>query len=122
MLRREEELRLSAAVQERYAAVEIDSSDLDWMHVTEELQRQVVREFGATEDTEVEALMALRHGATKGRYQSLYVRYQRARQGELLVGDRVPNCRLVDVEMKATSLHDEIDDQRPVCLLAGSYS
>jgi len=122
MLRREEELRLSAAIQERYATVEIDSSDLDWMHVTEELQRQVVREFGATEDTEVQALMVLRHGATRGPYQPLYVRFQRARQGELRVGDRVPNCRLVDIEMKETSLHDEINNQKPVCLLAGSYS
>lgn len=125
MLRREEELRLSAEVQAQYAAVEVDSSERDWMDVTVELQRQVVREFGASEHEEGAALAALREGALRCEsFTPLYVKYQRARRGDLAVGDAAVDCELLKLDGRATTLLSEANDGegRPTCVLAGSYS
>ncbi|KAI7840526.1 hypothetical protein COHA_005825 [Chlorella ohadii] len=59
MLRREDELRLSAEVQEAYAAAEL-REDTDWMEVTEGLQRRVLREFGVPPHQEETALRHFR--------------------------------------------------------------
>jgi len=128
MLRREEELRLSPEVQARYAAVEVDGSDVDWMHVTEQVQRCVVREFGASLHQEAGAIHAMREAAQEGTggFVPLYVRYQRARLGQLRVGDNAPDCSLATLHAEPTTLLSctnvaEADDM-PVCVVAGSYS
>lgn len=124
MLRREEELRLSTEVQEHYAAVEVDSSEQDWMDVTVELQRRVVREFGASEHEEGAALAALREGALQCEtgFTPLYVKYQRARRGDLAVGDAAVNCELLQLDGRGTTLLSEVSEGQPTCVLAGSYS
>lgn len=123
MLRREEELRLSEEVQEQYAAVEVDDSDLDWMHITDALQRRVVREFGATSENEGEALAALRRAAREDHdFTPLYVRYQRARQGDLHAGSEVVECPLLKLDGTPTTLLSETATTSTSCVLAGSYS
>lgn len=125
MLRREEELRLSEEVQAEYAAVEVDGSDSDWMDVTDELQRAVAREFGATARTEAAALHAMRQAAANAirGFTPLYVRFQRAREGDLTIGERLRDCPLLDLHMQPTTLHKAVAaGKRVSCVLAGSYS
>jgi len=91
---------LSPEVQARYAAVEVDRSDIDWMHVTEQ--------------------------AGTGGFVPLYVRYQRARLGELCVGDDAPDCSLATLDAQPTTLLNHTkaaeEEDMPRCLMAGSYS
>lgn len=124
MLRREEELRLSEEVQAKYAAVEVDGSERDWMDVTEQLQRSVVREFGASHRTEAAALHAMRRGAANGGgFTPLYVRFQRAREGDLRCGEQLRDCPLLGLDMEPTSLQTAVaQGKRVSCVLAGSYS
>lgn len=119
---------MSPEVQARYAAVEVDRSDIDWMHVTEQLQRRVVREFGVSLHEEADATQAMREAAQAGTggFVPLYVRYQRARLGELCVGDDAPDCSLATLDAQPTTLLNHTkaaeEEDMPVCLVAGSYS
>ncbi|PRW59105.1 iodothyronine deiodinase [Chlorella sorokiniana] len=88
MLRREDELRLSAEVQEAYAAAEL-REDTDWMEVTEGLQRRVLREFGVPphqEETALRHFRAAPHMHPELKPLAIYHRHQRSRQGPGLVG------------------------------------
>lgn len=120
---REEQLRLSPEVQAAYTAAEVDSSDSDWLLVTEELQRRVVREFGATDENEAATLCALRRAALDNEeFVPLYVRFQRARLGQLRIGNAVADCELMKIDGGVTSLENELRPESTTCVLAGSYS
>jgi hypothetical protein len=58
-LQREDELRLSSEAQQQYAAAEL-REDVDWMEVTDGLQRRVLREEGIAEEHLEHALRAMR--------------------------------------------------------------
>lgn len=58
-LQREDALRLSSEVQQQYAAAEL-REDVDWMEVTDGLQRRVLREEGVAEEQLEVALRAMR--------------------------------------------------------------
>lgn len=99
MLRAEEAARLSEATQAAYAEAERGGSD--WLHVTEALQRRLLREeAGVPPERTAAALFALRAAAqlfprdAELRSIPLYVRHNRAAQGGLREGDAVPDVPL----------------------------
>jgi len=125
MLIRENELRTCEETQEIYALAE-RRCDTDWMEVTEELQRRVLREFGV-EDVEV-GLKALRCAwqlypdDPELREIPLYVKYNRARKGTLCVGDDAPNTDVVSLDLSKEKLFKFMVDDVPLVIIAGSYS
>ena len=96
MLRRENELRLSPSVQALYRAEHDvkDERENGWITVTEELQREVAREFGI--DPAVGASLMQRAewifvGETDAIIElSLYRKFNRMENGALNVGDVAP--------------------------------
>jgi hypothetical protein len=127
MLRRENELRLSEETQEKYAAAEA-STDTDWLAVTEALQKQVVMEFGYDDSME-DALYCLRCASQlypndpAMKEIPLYVKYNRARDGQLKEGDEAPNTVAVDLNGTSCKLLDCVaDTNKPLVVVAGSYS
>ncbi|CAF3755235.1 unnamed protein product [Rotaria magnacalcarata] len=122
MLIRENELRLSNEYQKRYCEAE-QSSSSSWLDITDELQRQVIREFNL-EDEMHEALLCLRC-ATQiyPDLQSipLYVKYNRARDGDLRIGDIVPNVPVVQLDGQDSQLFEGLKPSSTV-LIGGSYS
>lgn len=129
MLRRENELRLSDETQKKYMEAE-KKSEADWINVTLELQRQVVREFGIRNiDRGVHAIQSAysRYGATDSDFFEipLYVRYNRARQGDLKEGEPAVNISKlfhVDDITKTSNLFDFAKPAVPLVVLAGSYT
>lgn len=141
MLERENELRLSDEVQAMYAAVERDESEHDWIEVTENLQRELLREFSIPLELEVEALRTLRKAAREDPELCeipLYSvkRFQRARRGDLQAQDAVVDCSMMRLDGATTTLLSELmahgaagsSQQGEVCggmpllIAAGSYS
>ncbi|GAQ85120.1 hypothetical protein KFL_002200060 [Klebsormidium nitens] len=126
MLRREHELRHSPATQKKYAEAE-KMEVTDWMDVTIELQKQVVREFGLEGNME-SALLQLRTAARTYpddpdfRELPLYVKYQRSRAGHLKPGDSVPDIMLMKLDGALQRLKDLAAGARPLVLLAGSMT
>ena len=139
MLKRENELRLSADTQAEYTrARRVDPDGLPLVvAVTERLQQRVAREFGfASEDPDSEqstargvellrSAQALFPGDDEIRAIPLYVRYNRMRRGELSVGDACPDARLLRItdgsDTRLTAFQGA-DSDRPLVLLAASWS
>jgi hypothetical protein len=129
MLRRENELRLSEETQRKYQEAE-RKSETDWMEVTIELQRQVVREFGIKDiERGVHAIQSAysRYGSTDKDFFDipLYVRHNRARQGDLVEGEPAANTTKLfhmDEPSKTSNLFDFAKPGAPLVVLAGSYS
>lgn len=124
MLIRENELRRSSEYQQRYQDIESDRmSTSSWLNVTDELQRQVIREFQLDDDME-EALNCLRCATQIYPELSsipLYVRHNRARDGDLKEGEMVPDVPVVQLDNKETTLYNNLKNQ-PTVLISGSYS
>ena len=128
MLARENELRLSSEVQRRFEEAE-KSGATDWIEVASELQKQVMMEFNVTPSER--ALRAYRCAANRHEI-SLYVKYNRARQGDLAVGSEAPNVPLVSIDgqedhtgqakVETTLLLANQKADRPLIVIAGSIS
>lgn len=120
MLERENELRVSEEVQLRFEEAERSGSTTDWIEVATEVQKEVLREFNVAQ----EALHAYRCAANKHQV-SLYVKYNRARQGDLKVGSQAPDVPVGSIENGGSSLQSLLGAQhmdRPLVIIAGSLS
>ena len=123
MLKRDNELRLSESVQKRFEEAERSGSQTDWIEVATHVQLEVLREFNVS----AKALHAYRCAANKHDI-SLYVKYNRAREGKLKVGTKAPNVELISLENDdTTTLHSllemqQADTDRPLVIIAGSIS
>ena len=119
MLRREEELRFSSAVQSRFTIAE-NSSNSEWMDVANEVQLQVLFEFNYVQTSK--SLNELRLAAQSHPEISVYIRENRARQGQLSVGDIAPNVQVKSINNTQKNILDYSNADRPLVIIAGSYS
>jgi hypothetical protein len=152
MLKRENELRLSEEAQQAYTKVrEVDPDGLPLIvHVTEQLQRRVVQEFGFVDGREEEGIEFLRSaqalfpGDKELLHQANYIKYNRLVLGDLRVGSAAPNVDLVqfsqtptknaDSEVKSDSISTSesfqtvklldiaAETKQPLVVIAASYS
>lgn len=128
MLEIENDRRMSPETQERYRIAE-DTEIEDWLQVTDELQRSILKE-NSVDDADIEdAIVAFRTATYV--YPSLatipvYRRYQRARQGDLQIGHPAPQVSsLLSLDGKRSSLLSLCNDDSshlPTLVCAGSVS
>ena len=119
MLKRENELRLGLDVQKRFEEAERSGAKSDWMEVAAAVQLELLREFSVSEDAlDAYRCAAIKHGI------SLYVKYNRAREGYLQVGSLAPNISLISVQHDGSTrsqlLLDNRPTSRPLIIIAGS--
>ena len=150
MLTRENALRLAPETQRAYEKAEAGSLRVtdevlgdddafarckDWLEVTDELQRRVVREFASRGDfgdaepgfREERALRALRSATNwypSLRCIPLYVRFNRARTGALQVDSVLPNPHVLGLDGVPFELRSMLATRgkRRTLLVAGSVS
>jgi hypothetical protein len=122
MLRREKELRLSVPVQNLLD----DGMDNDTVSMN--VQKQVAREFGYGEAEEQEGVQVLRcamslYGSDpEVRSIPFYVKYNRSEQGQLIVGDTIPDVPLATIAGGPCRLSEFIMPSQPMVLVGGSYT
>jgi len=124
MALREKDLRLSPEWQERFAASE-RMLDKDWLDCVEELQVQVVSEFGLPESAThlLRTAHLLHPDEAFFKEVPLHVRFNRARNGPLQVGVLVPHVPVVTLNGVEKSLFDfGGNESRPLILIGGSRS
>ena len=128
MLRAEEAQRLAPATQAAYGVAEA-SFDSDWLKVTEELQKRVLRQHGVPPARLAAALYLLRTATQLFPHDDelqripLYVRHNRAEQGDLQPGDPLPSVTLHSLQSGApTTLACACDGPQPTLLVAGSFT
>ena len=132
MLRREEELRLSADTQAAYAAA---GGPAGWLAITEALQRRVAAEAGFSTPADVDAAVAYVRAAQRtfaGDAEvlsiPLYIRHNRCRAGVLAPGMEAPDAPLLLPDGVTRSSVRELHAaaaggaRLPLLLLAGSYT
>jgi hypothetical protein len=128
MLRRDDELRLSSDMQNLYAK---ERESYEWkLQVTENIQRQVVREhgFGLTIQTEDEGLAVLRSAKyffptdEEITQSAHYLRYNINRDCDVVLGEIAPHIPLRHLNMMATDFHSQLMRSEVSVVLAGSYT
>lgn len=137
MLMKENRLRLSPEVQEIYADRHRNPFKGDWIAYTYKLQENLVKEFGYGESQEMIewALVQLRTACVVYpdlAHIPLYVKYNRARRGELLVGDLAPNIVLKTPYPYPDDINDDVNllgvagmaavNNKPLLICATSWS
>ncbi|GBB84243.1 hypothetical protein RclHR1_10870004 [Rhizophagus clarus] len=127
LLKEEEKRRFSPEIQQQYYKVGSDpTSGKDWMDVTDQMQHDLVREFGYSDEA-VELLRRapqLYQDDPAFRTTQVYVRNNIASLGNLKEGMPAPDCPLVPIKDDKTivQLSSLYQPERPFVLLAGSYT
>ncbi|CAB9505892.1 expressed unknown protein [Seminavis robusta] len=123
LLQRERDLRVSPASQKEMELAE-KWAHSEWMDVATKIQHQVVRQHNnsAVGGSKKVTVHELRLAALRHPEIAFWVKYNRARQGTLRVGDVAPNISLRRAhDNSATTLFDAGNHQRTV-IVAGSWS
>ena len=126
-MKRERALRLSEDIQKQYEAAE-RSNEEDWLGVTLALQQQCLREAGIEPHMMREfttALQTVHSTFPRLSEESIQVKYNRARKGNLIAGMPAPNVVMTPLDNPSAplSLLDlQGDDGKALLLVAGSYS
>ncbi|CAF1194192.1 unnamed protein product [Adineta steineri] len=129
LLIKEEQLRLSPETQQLLSSIE-DRNDIDWMDIIAHLQTELIKETigqDATEDEIQHGLRILRsahqlYNNDEFHNLSLYVRHNRARKGNLEIGCHAIDIELLDLNNKFVSLLSYCHSNRPLLIIAGSYT
>lgn len=121
MVLTENQLRLSNAWQERFAAAE-KCPGSSWTEAADALQHHVAKEHGLGE----EGVLALRSARSlhpeEPFFQEvpLYVKYNRSRNGELGPGAAVPHLEVLNLQCKPVCPWKGLS--KPLVLIGGSHS
>jgi len=116
---------LSAEVREQLQQVRHTADG--WLGVMERLQRRVAAEFGLEESVGLEVMRCaeqLLPGDREVREISLYRKYNRCVDGQLRVGDLVPDAELHQLDGSTVSLLQLLCESSKPCMVVfgGSYS
>jgi len=125
MLKREDELRLSAEVQKQFA-----NPNFDTIHVAAQVQEQVAMEFGFEDIQEAVSMIRCAPKLYPDNPELVkiphYLKFNRSKQGNLKVNDIVPNSNLTFLDGSQITLYDYMDtylnNNKPIIITAGSYT
>ncbi|CAM4837810.1 unnamed protein product [Rotaria magnacalcarata] len=130
LLIQEEQIRLSQETQQLLANIE-DRKDIDWMDIVTDLQTELIKKAIGEDATQDEIQYGLHifrsahqlYGRDPEFHNlSLYVRHNRAKQGNLKLGDQAVDVRLLNTNGEFVSLLSHCHPNRPLLILAGSYT
>merc|ERR1712071_559745 len=97
MLRREEQIRMSPEGLQRMQSAH------EWLDAAEDIQRQVVLEFGLEVDYGLSFLRSASRRFPELGHLAVYIRNNLARDGAVEVGDLCANVRLLDLRARGCS-------------------
>ena len=125
LLQHEDAARREPETQRRMEEAERRGTS-DWIEVATAVQRRVARESlpaGASEGDVDARVAAMRYAAQRHPEICHWVRFNRARVGDLREGDAAPDVRLWRLDDgAATSLLADRDLSKPLVVVSGSLS
>ena len=127
LLRSEDAARRAPAAQRRMEDAE-GSGDTDWIEVATDVQRSIARRSlpPGSDEAAVDARVSLMRGAAQRHPEvAHWVRFNRARRGDLRAGDEAPDVRLYRLDGTPSTLFaDRLDRARPkpFVVVSGSVS
>ena len=124
LLQREDAARREPETQRRMEEAERRGTS-DWIEVATAVQRRVARESlpaGASEGDVDARVTAMRYAAQRHPEICHWVRFNRARVGDLRAGGAAPDVKLWHLDGAATSLLADRDLSKPLVVVSGSLS
>ena len=124
LLRREDAARRAPETQRRMEEAERRGTS-DWIEVATAVQRRIARESlpaGASEGDVDARVTAMRYAAQRHPECCHWVRFNRARVGDLRAGGAAPDVELWHLDGAATSLLADRDLSKPLVVVSGSLS
>ena len=124
LLQHEDAARREPETQRRMEEAERRGTS-DWIEVATAVQRRVARESlpaGASEGDVDARVTAMRYAAQRHPECCHWVRFNRARVGDLREGDAAPDVSLWRLDGAATSLLAGRDLSKPLVVVSGSLS
>ena len=124
LLRREDAARRAPETQRLMEEAERRGTS-DWIEVATAVQRRVARESlpaGASEGDVDARVTAMRYAAQRHPEICHWVRFNRARVGDLRAGDVAPDVKLWHLGGAATSLLADRDLSKSLVVVSGSLS
>ena len=124
LLQHEDAARREPETQRRMEEAERRGTS-DWIEVATAVQRRVARESlpaGASEGDVDARVAAMRYAAQRHPEICHWVRFNRARVGDLREGDAAPDVSLSRLDGAATSLLADRDLSKPLVVVSGSLS
>ena len=124
LLRREDAARRAPETQRLMEEAERRGAS-DWIEVATAVQRRVARESlppGASEGDVDARVTAVRYAAQRHPEICHWVRFNRARVGDLREGNVAPDVKLWHLDGAATSLLADRDLSKPLVVVSGSLS
>lgn len=125
MLEEEEKIRLSKEYQDE--CTKVKDIPNGWLDVTSQMQCNLVKKFGFDDEVSCDiACNRLRRAQylypddDRFKTTSLYIRNNKARQGEYKVGDEVPDMVLHNLNNEEVKLSDIIDKNKLNIIVSGS--
>lgn len=123
MIMEEERIRMSQEYADECTKVADEING--WLRVNERIQYEIVERFGFTSDIEKDmAVNALRRATVD--YPDLpkpvYVRNNKARVGDLNVGDMAPSLLVYDMSGKSYELSELFDKTKPTIVIGSSHT
>ena len=124
LLQREDAARRAPETQRLMEMAERRGTS-DWIEVATAVQRRIARESlpaGASEGDVDARVAAMRYAAQRHPEICHWVRFNRARVGDLREGDAAPDISLSRLDGAATSLLADRDEAKPLIVVSGSLS
>ena len=124
LLQREDAARRAPETQRLMEMAERRGTS-DWIEVATAVQRRIARESlpaGASEGDVDARVAAMRYAAQRHPEICHWVRFNRARVGDLREGNAAPDVKLWHLDGAATSLLADRDLSKPLVVISGSLS
>lgn len=127
ILKREEEIRWSEWYQKK--CDELKDEPNGWIRLSEQVQYQVVKEFGFVSDMEADIAVNYMRRASQlypdeeqFKIIPVYVRNNRAKQTKFKEKDPIPNIFIFDLNQKKIGIWSILEKNRVNVLLASSHT
>ena len=123
----EEQIKFSPQTQILFSEVKQEING--WLRITNEIQQQVATQFGYKDL--LSNLLAVNQ-MQRAQYlypndpdfikYSVYIRHNRAQPGKYQLGDKIPNIKLVDMNLETITLDNILITEKPTIIIASSYT
>lgn len=123
----EEQIKFSPQTQILFSEVKQEING--WLRITNEIQQQVASQFGYNDL--LSNLLAVNQ-MQRAQYlypndrdfikYSVYIRHNRSQQGKYQIGDKIPNIKLVDMNLETITLDNILITAKPTIIIASSYT
>jgi len=130
ILKREDEIRKSEEIQERYTHMKLNwgpNEEYEGFAIDRSCQIQALSHFGFNPEKD-ESHFAYQIACGKWiedldvKNSVVWMKYDKMRFGTLDIGSKAPNAQLVSLNGQHLQLYDFLNEHTPLVLVGGSYS